>query len=113
MAGWYIGHHFLDRNRADASHLRITRQRSTPEYQPDLDFEDHAFEESRGMGASYGYNREEDIQDYSSAQALVLSLVDLASRGGNFLLDIGPDASRKNTAHYGRAAAANRRLAQD
>ncbi len=27
MAGWYIGHHFLDRNRADASHLRITRQR--------------------------------------------------------------------------------------
>jgi alpha-L-fucosidase len=67
----------------------------TPEYQPDLDFEDHVFEESRGMGASYGYNREEDIQDYSTTQALVLSLVDLASRGGNFLLDIGPDATGK------------------
>ena len=67
----------------------------TPEYQPDLDFEDHAWEESRGMGASYGYNRAEDAWDYNSAQSLVLHLVDKVSRGGNFLLDIGPDASGK------------------
>ena len=63
----------------------------TPEYQPDLDFEDHPWEESRGMGYSYGYNKEEDIWDYNSAQSLVLALVDKVSRGGNFLLDIGPD----------------------
>lgn len=63
----------------------------TPEYQPDMEFEDHAWEESRGMGASYGYNRAEDIQDYNSSQALVLHLIDKVSRGGNFLLDIGPD----------------------
>jgi alpha-L-fucosidase len=67
----------------------------TPEYQPDLDFEDHAWEESRGMGASYGYNRHEDAWDYNSAQSLVLHLVDKVSRGGNFLLDIGPDAHGK------------------
>lgn len=67
----------------------------TPEYQPELDFEDHAWEESRGMGASYGYNRAEDAWDYNSAQSLVLHLVDKVSRGGNFLLDIGPDASGK------------------
>jgi alpha-L-fucosidase len=64
----------------------------TPEYQPDLDFEDHAWEESRGMGFSYGYNRAENAWDYNSAQSLVLHLVDKVSRGGNFLLDIGPDA---------------------
>ncbi len=64
----------------------------TPEYQPDMDFEDHPWEESRGMGFSYGYNRAEDAWDYNSAQSLVLHLVDKASRGGNFLLDIGPDA---------------------
>lgn len=63
----------------------------TPEYQPELDFEDHAWEESRGMGFSYGYNRAENAWDYNSAQSLVLHLVDKASRGGNFLLDIGPD----------------------
>lgn len=67
----------------------------TPEYQPDLDFEDHAWEESRGMGASYGYNRAEDAWDYNSSQSLVLHLIDKVSRGGNFLLDIGPDAHGK------------------
>ena len=67
----------------------------TPEYQPELDFEDHYWEESRGMGSSYGYNREEDASDYNSSQSLVLQLIDKASKGGNFLLDIGPDEHGK------------------
>jgi len=67
----------------------------TPEYQPDLDFEDHYWEESRGMGFSYGYNRMEDAWDYNSTQTLILNLVDKVSRGGNFLLDIGPDEHGK------------------
>ncbi len=67
----------------------------SPEYQPDLDFEDHPWEESRGIGYSYGYNRGEDAWDYTSTQSLVLSLVDKVSRGGNFLLDIGPDEHGK------------------
>ncbi len=67
----------------------------TPEYQPNLDFEDHYWEESRGMGFSYGYNREEDAWDYNSTQSLVLQLIDKVSGGGNFLLDIGPDEHGK------------------
>jgi len=67
----------------------------TPEYQPDLDFENHDWEESRGMGYSYGYNREEDAWDYNSTQSLVIALIDKVSRGGNFLLDIGPDEHGK------------------
>jgi alpha-L-fucosidase len=67
----------------------------TPEYQPGLDFANHYWEESRGMGFSYGYNREEDAWDYNSTQSLVLQLVDKVSRGGNFLLDIGPDEHGK------------------
>jgi alpha-L-fucosidase len=67
----------------------------TPEYQPDLDFKDHYWEESRGMGFSYGYNRAEGARDYNSAKSLVLQLIDKVSRGGNFLLDIGPDAHGK------------------
>lgn len=67
----------------------------TPEYQPDLAFEDHYWEESRGMGYSYGYNREEDAWDYNSTRTLVLQLIDKVSRGGNFLLDIGPDEHGK------------------
>ena len=67
----------------------------TPEYEPDLNYEDHYWEESRGMGRSYGYNRMEDAWDYNSTQSLVLQLVDKVSHGGNFLLDIGPDSHGK------------------
>jgi alpha-L-fucosidase len=67
----------------------------TPEYQPELSFKDHPWEESRGMGSSYGYNRAEDAWDYNSTQSLLLQLIDKVSRGGNFLLDIGPDEHGK------------------
>jgi alpha-L-fucosidase len=67
----------------------------TPEYQPDLDFDNHDWEESRGMGFSYGYNREEDAWDYNTTQSLIIALIDKVSRGGNFLLDIGPDEHGK------------------
>jgi alpha-L-fucosidase len=67
----------------------------TPEYQPDISFADHYWEESRGMGYSYGYNRNEDVWDYNTAEAIVMQLVDKVSGGGNFLLDIGPDADGK------------------
>jgi alpha-L-fucosidase len=60
-----------------------------------VDFENHCWEESRGMGFSYGYNREEDAWDYNSPQILILSFIDKVSRGGNFLLDIGPDEHGK------------------
>jgi alpha-L-fucosidase len=42
------------------------------------------------MGRSYGYNRAERLSDYRTERELTLMLVDLVSRGGNLLLDIGP-----------------------
>ena len=62
----------------------------TTEYTAGLEGSNHPWEESRGMGFSYGYNRAEQIKDYRSDREMILMLVDLVSRGGNLLLDIGP-----------------------
>lgn len=52
----------------------------------------HPWEECRGIGRSFGYNRNENIFDYSSRTESVRTLVQIVSNGGNLLLDIGPTA---------------------
>lgn len=64
----------------------------TTEYAAGMEDSSHPWEESRGMGASYGLNRAERADDYKSARELLFVLIDLVSRGGNFLLNAGPAA---------------------
>jgi alpha-L-fucosidase len=64
----------------------------TTEYAAGLQDGTHPWEESRGMAYSYGLNRAERADDYKSAREFIFVLVDLVSRGGNLLLDIGPAA---------------------
>jgi alpha-L-fucosidase len=52
----------------------------------------HPWEECRGIGLSFGYNRFETTEHYLSNEACVESLCDKVSRGGNLLLNIGPTA---------------------
>ncbi len=50
------------------------------------------WEECRGIGESFGYNRNENLESYQSGEQLVHQLINIVARGGNFLLNIGPTA---------------------
>ena len=56
------------------------------------EFINRGWEECRGMGKSFGFNRNEDLEDYSTSEQLIRMLVDIVSRGGNLLLNIGPQS---------------------
>jgi alpha-L-fucosidase len=50
----------------------------------------HPWEECRGIGTSFGYNRIEDLDNYMTSKALIDLLIEKVAMGGNLLLDIGP-----------------------
>jgi alpha-L-fucosidase len=62
----------------------------TTEYGTGMASDEHPWEENRGMGHSYGYNRNEPLEEYRTSRELVLMFIDLVSRGGNLLLNVGP-----------------------
>ncbi len=51
------------------------------------------WEESRGIGTSYGYNQFETTDHYFTSEQLIHLLIDKVSNGGNLLLNIGPKAN--------------------
>lgn len=52
----------------------------------------HPWEESRGIGGSYGFNRAENLENYQTSKELIHELISIVSRGGNLLLNVGPTA---------------------
>ncbi|MFF1766646.1 alpha-L-fucosidase [Streptomyces sp. NPDC058249] len=66
---------------------------TTPEYTTYENTVVAKWESSRGLDPfSYGYNQATPDAAYMTAEEVVRSLVDIVSKNGNFLLDIGPRA---------------------
>ena len=66
----------------------------TSEYQFMADSENApAWENCRGIGLSFGYNQVESEQHSLNTESALRHFLDIVSRGGNFLLNIGPTAS--------------------
>jgi alpha-L-fucosidase len=63
----------------------------TPEYSTEADAT-RKWEVCRGIGRSFGYNRMESEATMPTADELIWMVVDIAARGGNLLLNVGPDA---------------------
>lgn len=64
----------------------------TPEYTSFQELTPFKWEATRGIGASFGYNRNEGPEHYQSVASLVRSFVDIVSKNGNLLLNVGPTA---------------------
>ena len=64
----------------------------TPEYTVLDSISEKKWETCRGIGLSFGYNRREDVADFLSIDDLIDSFVDIVSKNGNLLLNVGPKA---------------------
>lgn len=51
------------------------------------------WESTRGLGYSFGYNTAEDAGQTLSGPELIRMLVDVVSKNGNLLINVGPDAA--------------------
>jgi alpha-L-fucosidase len=64
----------------------------TPEYSTLKEINPKKWEECRGLGQSFGYNRAEGEAQTIAPDKLIYLLVDIVSKNGNLLLDVGPEA---------------------
>lgn len=63
----------------------------TPEYATFDSIQEKKWESTRGVGHSFGANRNERPEDIVTATDLVRSFADIVSKNGNLLIGIGPD----------------------
>jgi alpha-L-fucosidase len=65
---------------------------TSPEYEKKDQISEKKWEECRGLGRSFGYNRAEGEKETIAPGELIALLVDIVSKNGNLLLDVGPEA---------------------
>ena len=67
----------------------------TPEYSAGITLTDRPWAECRGLGRSFGLNRNEPLENYLSSDELIRHFAVLVAAGGGMTLNVGPAADGK------------------
>lgn len=62
----------------------------TPEYSAGITMTDRPWAEVRGIGRSFGYNRNEPLSNYLTEEDLIHHFATLVAKGGGLTLNVGP-----------------------
>ena len=64
----------------------------TPEYSAGIKVTNRPWAEVRGLGRSFGLNRNEDLEAYGTSKELIHRFVQTVANGGGMILNVGPKA---------------------
>ena len=79
-------------DRWAAATAGLHRDFATAEFSGRADIDPEKWEAVRGMGRGFGYNRNEQREDYGPPAKFIHLLSDVVSKNGNLLLNVGPRA---------------------
>ncbi|WP_207589951.1 alpha-L-fucosidase [Halomontanus rarus] len=86
------GKEVMVNDRASTDATRTHGDFYTPEYETFDEIQEKKWETCRGIGSSFGYNHAETEDNHLTATELVHLLVDVVSKNGNLLINVGPKA---------------------
>lgn len=91
IISWYVKRLFLTKGMVTPNppHCDFT----TPEYSSYSVIVEQKWEANRGLGTSFGYNKTEKTENYLTIEELIRMFVDIVSKNGNLLLNVGPEAN--------------------
>ena len=88
-----INDRWIQYHESEFEHPKVRhRDYATPEYRMMPDITDLKWESTRGIGYSFGYNKMETEKDYLKPDELIRMFIDIVSKNGNLLLNVGPMA---------------------
>ncbi len=95
LIAWYyntVGPEAVVNNRWGSDKGRVLHGYLTPEYQRAPDDTVRPWAECRGIGRSFGLNRNEPLENYLTSDSLIRHFVRLVAAGGGMTLNVGPEA---------------------